>query len=68
MSEEIDRWIAYMNQHPKTWKKEHTKFINAQFDKQEAFMQRLLKEPGGKEKVIDLYKIKNPKGYQRLLS
>jgi hypothetical protein len=67
MSEEIDRWITYMRENPKTWKKEHTKFINAQFDKSQAFIERLLKEPNGREKVINAYGIKNLKGYKRLL-
>ncbi|MBS3143215.1 hypothetical protein J4464_07540 [Candidatus Woesearchaeota archaeon] len=67
MSEEIDRWIRYMKEHPRTWKKIHTEFINAQFMKQRDFVQRLLKEPKGKERVIAAYGIKNVKGYEKLL-
>ena len=67
MSEEIDRWIKYMKEHPDTWKNVHAEFINAQFEKQAQFMQRLLKQPGGREKLIALYGIKNVEGYQRLL-
>jgi hypothetical protein len=67
MSEEIDRWLRYMKEHPDSWKTEHTKFINAQFEKAEGFMKRLLKTPGGREKLINAYNIKNVKGYKKLL-
>ena len=67
MTEEIQRWIKYMKEHPGTWKREHTEFINAQFSKSREFIQRLLKENGGKEKVIKAYGIKNLKGYKGLL-
>lgn len=68
MSEEIDRWIQYMKNHPNTWKKVHTRFINAQFDKANSFIKRLAKQPKGKEKIIAAYQIKNKKGYPKLLS
>ena len=67
MSEEIDRWINYMKSHPRKWKKVHTAFINAQFEKSSAFIKRLLKSPNGKEKVINVYDIKNIAGYKKLL-
>lgn len=67
MSEEIDRWVNFMKENPDKWKKVHTEFINAQFEKQQAFVKRLLKEPNGKQKVIDAYGIKNVKGYEGLL-
>lgn len=67
MSEEIDRWITYMKKNPSRWKKVHTEFINAQFSKSRQFIERLLKEPGGRNKIIDAYGIKNLKGYRKLL-
>jgi hypothetical protein len=67
MSEEIDRWIKYMKEHPGSWKKEHTRFIDAQFSKYRDFISRLLKEPDGKEKLVKVYNIKNRKGYKGLL-
>ena len=67
MSEEIDRWIGYMKENPDKWKKVHTEFINAQFEKSNEFIKRLLRQPGGREKVIDAYGIKNIKGYKKLL-
>lgn len=67
MSEEIDRWIKYMKENPCKWKTVHTEFINAQFDKSRKFIERLLKEPNGREKVINAYGIKNLNGYKKLL-
>ena len=66
MSEEIDRWVKFMKNNPETWKKVHTEFINAQFDKQEKFVKRLLKTKNGKEKLVALYGLKNLKGYSGL--
>ncbi len=60
--ESIERWVKYMDTHPE-WKKEHSAFIDAQFEMSEAFVRRMLKEPQGKEKLRELYGIKNRKGY-----
>lgn len=67
MTDEIDRWIEYMRKNPSTWKKHHTEFINAQFEKADLFIRRLAKQPGGKKKIIEAYNIKNVKGYPGLL-
>ena len=66
MSEEIDRWVKYMREHPNDWEQIHTKFIDAQFMKANDFIERLLKQPIGKEKIINAYGIKNLKGYRGL--
>ena len=66
MSEEIDRWILYMKTHPNEWKQHHSNFINAQFIKANAFIKRLSKQPGGKEKIKKAYNIKNTEGYPSL--
>ncbi len=63
----IERWAKFMQEHPMEWKKIHTEFINAQFQKNREFLQRLRKEPNGREKIIELYDIKNVKGYEELL-
>jgi hypothetical protein len=67
MSEEIDRWVRFMKEHPKGWKKVHSEFIDAQFDKSTKFMNRLALSKGGRDKIISAYHIKNVKGYARLL-
>ncbi len=58
--EQIDRWAEYVKKNP-NWKKHHTAFINAQFEKAEQFWEQMLKEPGGKEKLREIYNVKNPK-------
>ena len=67
MSEEIDRWVAFMKEHPQDWKRVHTDFINAQFIKSRQFIERLAHTPGGKQKIMAAYGIKNVKGYPALL-
>jgi hypothetical protein len=67
MKEQVEEWATFVKEHPNEWKTIHTKFINAQFEKADAFIKRLLKEPNGREKVIKAYNIKNLKGYKRLL-
>ena len=58
--EAIDRWADYVLSSNGEWKKHHTAFINAQFEKSEAFFKRLASQPGGKETIINLFGIKNP--------
>lgn len=65
-NEFIEYWADYVRTHD-DWKKHHTEFINAQFQMNEAFIQRLLKEKGGREKIIKIYDIKNMKGFPKLL-
>lgn len=65
-ADHIESWAHFVKTNP-NWKKIHTEFINAQFEKANSFIKRLLKQPNGKEKIIKLYKIKNKKGYSKLL-
>ena len=58
MSEEIDRWVKYMKENPKTWKSVHTKFLNAQYEKHYSFIKRLKKTSQGRKKLNKIYKIK----------
>lgn len=62
----VERWADYVKNNS-DWKKIHTEFINSQFKMHDDFIKRLLKEKGGKEKIIKIYKIKNIKGYKELL-
>ncbi len=63
----IQRWAAFMKEHPTEWKKIHTEFIDAQFQSHEQFLERLLQQPDGKKKIRALYKIENLKGYPRFI-
>ena len=65
--EQVERWANFVKNNPDKWKKIHTKFINAQFEKHRAFIKRLLKEPDGFEKIVKLYDIKNVERYRKVL-
>ena len=58
----IERWAEYIKTRS-DWRKTHNSFIDAQYEKAYAFLDRLAKTPGGKEKIIKLYGIKNVKAY-----
>ena len=62
----VERWAEYIKTNP-GWRKIHNQFIDAQYEKAYAFLDRLAKTPGGKEKIIKLYGIKNTNAYPRLL-
>ncbi|PIN74968.1 hypothetical protein COV17_04435 [Candidatus Woesearchaeota archaeon CG10_big_fil_rev_8_21_14_0_10_36_11] len=53
--EQVERWAYFVRENPTTWKKVHTEFINALFDKHEQFKKRILKTPCGKQKLEELY-------------
>jgi hypothetical protein len=64
--DQIERWANFVKDNPTKWKKIHTKFINAIFDKHIQFRERLLETPGGKEKMLKISGIKNKEGYDWL--
>ncbi len=64
--EQVERWAHYVKTDPR-WRDAHDQFINAQYEMAHAFIKRLAKQPGGKEKIIKLYGIRNRKGYPKLL-
>lgn len=53
--QQVQRWAHFVKENPTKWKKIHTEFINALFEKHEAFRERLLQTPNGKEKLQKLY-------------
>ena len=59
----VERWALFVRDNPRKWKTIHTEFINAQFTKSEEFYKRLLKTPGGKKKIIELFNIRNRDAY-----
>tara|TARA_Y100000310_G_scaffold78020_1_gene74631 strand:- start:35316 stop:35540 length:225 start_codon:yes stop_codon:yes gene_type:complete len=64
-TEQIERWAKFVRENPNKWKKIHTKFINAIFDKHYQFRERYIKLYGP-EKYAELRGIKNKKGYSWL--
>jgi hypothetical protein len=64
--EQIDRWAEFIRNNPTKWKKIHSEFINAIFEKNEQLIKKLAKTPEGRKKIIELYQIKNLEGYKFL--
>jgi len=62
----IERWAMFVKNNPDKWKPIHTAFINDQFRKSEEFYARLAKTKDGKKKIIEIFGIKNLKGYPSL--
>lgn len=56
--ESVDRWALYVKTHD-DWKRVHSEFINAQFDKALSFWGRLAQTKEGRRKIIDRFGIKN---------
>lgn len=56
--DQVVRWAKFVRDNPTTWKKIHTEFINAIFEKHEQFVQRLKASPGGEEKVRQLQEMR----------
>ena len=65
--EHIDRWVEYIKTHPNTWRAIHTDFIEGQLDNAYRVLNELSKTKKGCQKIVDIYGIKNLKGYQHLL-
>ncbi|MEK6939113.1 MAG: hypothetical protein AABX31_00140 [Nanoarchaeota archaeon] len=64
--QQVERWAHFVKENPTKWKKIHTEFIDAIFEKHDSFKEKLLQTPNGKEKLQLLYKIKNQEGYDWL--
>ena len=63
----IERWVTYIEEHPVEWREHHARFINAQVGMARDFIERLSKQPDGKERIREIYGITNLKAYPRLL-
>lgn len=57
--EQVERWAKFVKENPEKWKKIHTEFIDAQFQKSHEFYERLKKTKNGKEKIQKIFKITN---------
>ena len=63
----IERWATFVRENPTKWKKIHTAFIDAQFEKANRFIKELSKTKEGQKKIVELYGIKNVGAYAKLL-
>ena len=59
--EQVERWARYVKEHPTTWKKEHTQFINAVYEKAWDAIERLSQQPNGKAKIVALRELRKTK-------
>jgi len=66
--EQVERWANFVKNNPDKWKKIHTEFINAQFEKHQKFVRKILSEKNGFEKLVEIYRIKNVEAYRKILS
>jgi len=62
----IERWAEFVKSNPE-WKLHQSRFINAQYEKFSNFLNNLSKTKEGQRKIVELYNIKNLKGYKELL-
>ena len=66
-TEQIERWANFVKNNPNKWKKIHTEFINAQFEKHKYFINKLKQKNDCFNKLIKLYNIKNIDAYSKIL-
>ncbi|MBT5021655.1 hypothetical protein HOK51_04980 [Candidatus Woesearchaeota archaeon] len=60
----LERWANIVKNSPREkWEPMLNEFINSQYQMHEDFIRKLLKTKNGKKKIINIYKIKNLKGY-----
>ncbi len=56
--EQIERWAEFVREHPNEWKAMVKPLIDSQILMAQRFYNKLLKEPLGKEKLLELRRIK----------
>ncbi len=56
--EQIERWAKFVRENPTQWKKIHTQFINAIFEKHYRFIETLKASPDGEEKLKKLQEMR----------
>lgn len=66
--QQVERWARFVKENPMKWKEQHTQLINAIYEKASAAIEKIAKEKNGREKIMQLYGIKNKKGYPKLLN
>ncbi|MBI2148277.1 hypothetical protein HYU23_01220 [Candidatus Woesearchaeota archaeon] len=63
----IERWAEFVKNDTR-WKRYHTKFLNEKYSKAYKFIKELSKTKEGQQKIVEMYNIKNIKGYPKLLN
>ena len=61
--EQVERWAHFVKENPAKWKKSHTEFINALFEKHYSFLKKNFKNQKRWGKLKKIIKKKKKKGY-----
>ena len=59
--EQVERWAHFVKENPAKWKKSHTEFINALFEKHYSFRSKLLQTSNGGENYRNFTILKTKK-------
>ena len=66
--ESVERWALFVKNNPlEKWKPIVNEFTDSQYNMHVRFLEKLKKTKEFKRKIINLYQIKNIKGYAGLL-
>ena len=57
--DQVERWAHFVKEHPTEWKAIHTEFINAVYEKAYDSIEKIRRQPDGKNKIIKIFNIKN---------
>ncbi len=57
--EQVEQWANYIRDNPTSWRIQHTRFLNAQIQLANDALQRIRKQKNGKEKLVELFSVKN---------
>lgn len=57
--DQVEDWAHFVRNNPDKWKAQHTRFINAQINMANEALQRIRKQKNGKEKLVELFSVKN---------
>lgn len=62
----VQRNALFVRNNPQ-WQKEHNRFLNDLYELHKQAIKRILAEPDGKQKIIQLYGIKNMRVFDDLI-
>lgn len=63
----VKRNAELVRNNPLSWQKEHNAFLNDLYDFHKQAIKKLLSQPHGKEKIAELYGIKNMRVFEDLI-
>lgn len=54
--QKVELWARYVKENPRTWRFQHSSFINSQIEKAQKFYKKLGSMPNGAEKIKKIRK------------